>query len=86
MYREYDLMKQEYRDGVYYTEIVDSIEWDAIHDIENYTALHRVDFDNPMLLSADNYPMLLNRIKFAKPGSILRLCMRLTRTENTRST
>ena len=68
MYREYDLMKQEYRDGVYYTEIVDSIEWDAIHDIENYTAIHRIDFDNPMLLSADNYPMLLNRIKFAKPG------------------
>lgn len=67
MYREFDLMKQEFRDGVYYTEILDSAEWKAIHDEKNYMALHRIGFDNPVLHSADNYHILLNRMQFAMP-------------------
>ena len=67
MYRENDLMKQEFRDGVYYTEILDSAEWDAIHDTKNYTALHRIDFDNPVFMSSHDCPILINRIQYARP-------------------
>ena len=67
MYREGDLMKQKLRDGIYHTEIVDSVQWNALLDIENYLQLQRVDFDNPILLVSRNYPHALNRIQFAKP-------------------
>ena len=35
--------------------------------MENYKALHRVDFDNPLLLTCDRYPITINRIQFARP-------------------
>ena len=67
MYHEHDLMKQEQRDGVYYMEILDSIEWKELSKIENFKALHRVDFDNPLLLTSSSFPITLNRIQYAKP-------------------
>ena len=67
MYHEHDLMKQEQRDGVYYTEITDSVEWKETSKMENYQALHRVDFDNPLLLTSSSFPITLNRIQYAEP-------------------
>jgi thiol-disulfide isomerase/thioredoxin len=67
MNREYGLMKQEERDGVYYTDITDTVEWRAIHDGANYTILHRVDFDNPLLFAGNHFSALLNRVQYAEP-------------------
>ena len=67
MKREFALMKQEYRDGVYYTEILDSVEWNNLWDAKNYRQLQRIDFDNPLLFASSDYPHLLNRIQYAKP-------------------
>ena len=67
MNRKYDLMKQEMRDGVYYTDITDTVEWKAIHDEANYTILHRVDFDNPLLFAGNHFSTLLNRVQYAEP-------------------
>ena len=67
MMREDDVMKQELRDGVYYQEIVDSMEWNALFDMSNYDRLSRIDFDNPLLLSEDMTYFTINRIQYAKP-------------------
>ena len=67
MYHEDDVKKYEQRDGGYQLVILDSLENKEIGKMENYKALHRVDFDNPMLLTCDNYPIMLNRIQFARP-------------------
>ena len=67
MYHENDVMKYEQRDGGYELVILDSVEWQGINKMENYQALHRVDFDNPLLITNDRYPITLNRIEFAKP-------------------
>ena len=69
MYHQDDIVKYEKRDnGVYYQQILDSAEWKALGQPENYWPLHRVDFNNPLLLSTANYAILLNRIQFAKPA------------------
>ena len=67
MSREFALMKQEYRDGVYYTEILDSVEWNNLWDAKNYRQLQHIDFDNPLLFASSDYSHLLNRIQYAKP-------------------
>ena len=67
MNRDFALMKQEQRDGVYYTEILDSVEWQNLRDCKNYYQLHRIDFDNPLLFASTDFPHLLNRMQFAKP-------------------
>ena len=67
MYHEDDVMKYEVRDGGYELVILDSVEWQGLNKMENYRALHRVDFDNPLLLTSSNYPITLNRIGFARP-------------------
>ena len=67
MDQEFALMKQEMRDGVYYTEILDSVEWQNLFDEKKYYQLERIDFDNPLLLASSDYPHLLNRIQFATP-------------------
>ena len=67
MEREFALEKQELRDGVYYAEILDSVEWQNLHDVTHYFQLHRIDFDNPLLFASSEFPHLLNRIQFAKP-------------------
>ena len=66
MYHEDDVMKYEVRDGGYELVILDSVEWQGINKMENYRALHRVDFDNPLLLTSYHYPITLNRIGFAR--------------------
>lgn len=65
--RGHDLEKREVRDGVYYTEIQDSAEWQKLSDAENYKSLSYIDFNNPMLLIEGDYYFLLNRIQYAKP-------------------
>jgi thiol-disulfide isomerase/thioredoxin len=67
MYHEMDLMKQELRDGIYYTEILDSVEWNERSNMDSFKSLHRVDFDNPLMLSSSNYSHLLNRVQYATP-------------------
>ena len=67
MYHEDDLMKRQQRDGISFSEIVDSVEFNEIRKLENYKALHRVDFDNPMTLVSKNFPITLNRIQYASP-------------------
>ena len=67
MYHEDDVKKYEQRDGGYQMVILDSLENKEIGKMENYKALHRVDFDNPLLLTCDNYPITINRIQFARP-------------------
>lgn len=65
--RDFDLKKQEERDGIYHTEIVDSVEWEKLYDYKNYTALQRVDLDNPLLFQNSMFYFTLNRIQCARP-------------------
>ena len=67
MFHEDAVRKYEQRDGGYQMVILDSVEWQGINKMENYRALHRVDFDNPLLLTCSQYPITLNRIQYAKP-------------------
>ena len=67
LYHEDDVMKYEVRDGGYELVILDSVEWQGINKMENYRALQRVDFDNPLLITSYDYPITLNRIGFARP-------------------
>lgn len=67
MLREHVLKKQGVRDGVYYIEILDSMEWQNLLDEQQYYILNRIDFDNPLLLISSEYPYLLNRMQYAIP-------------------
>ena len=67
MYHEDDVKKYEQRDGGYQQVILDSVEWQGLRQMENYQALHRVDFDNPLVLTCSQYPITLNRIQYATP-------------------
>ena len=67
MYHEDNVKKYEQRDGVYYSEITDSAEWLELSKIENYKDLHRVDFNNPLMLTSSSYPITVNRIQYADP-------------------
>ena len=69
MYHEDDVRKYvKLEDGGYRIEIVDSVENRAISDEKYYELLHRVDFDDPLLLASNHYSILLNRIQFARPA------------------
>jgi thiol-disulfide isomerase/thioredoxin len=59
------LVKYEERDGKWNAEIVDSVERERIFDARNYYPLHRIDFDNPLLLASYAFNLTLNRIQFA---------------------
>ena len=59
------LVKFEERDGKWNAEIVDSVERERIFDARNYYPLHRIDFDNPLLLASYAFQLTLNRIQFA---------------------
>ena len=67
MHHENAVRKYEPRDGGYEMVILDSAEWLGVSKPENYKALHRVDFNNPLLLTCNQFPMLLNRLQFARP-------------------
>ena len=64
---KYNVRKQV--DGVYYDEIVDSINWKALNDANSYEPLHRVDFDNPLMLSNSHLLSLVNRLQYASPAT-----------------
>ncbi len=64
-----DLTKQEYQDSAYYAEILDTIECALLFDEKQYTPLHRVDFDNPLLMMSSNYPSALDCLHSAYPVS-----------------
>ena len=49
-----------------HTEISDSAEWLYFSNPENYTALRRIEFNNPWLMTYDNFHILINRIQFSK--------------------
>ena len=60
-----DLVKYEERDGKWNAEILDSVEYEKIYDAKNYYPLHRIDFDNPLLLANQDFHFTLNHIQFA---------------------
>ena len=60
-----DLVKYEERDGKWNAEVLDSVEYEKIYDAKNYYPLHRIDFDNPLLLANQNFHFTLNHIQFA---------------------
>jgi thiol-disulfide isomerase/thioredoxin len=43
------------------------VELQTVRDINNYKALQRIDFDNPLLLMSHDFFFTLNRIQFASP-------------------
>ena len=59
------LVKYEERDGEWHVEVLDSVERERIFDARNYYPLHRIDFDNPLLLASYAFKLTLNRIQFA---------------------
>ena len=74
MYREYALMRQErveLPDGhSYYTTVItDSVEFSKLRDVENYSQLNRVDFDNPLLFMANDFSITINRLQYSRPAS-----------------
>ena len=54
-------------DGSWTRLVTDSVELQTVRDFNNYKALQRVDFDNPLLLMSHDFFFTLNRIKFAEP-------------------
>jgi hypothetical protein len=54
-------------DGSFTQTVTDSIGMKSLADVSNYKALHRVDFNNPLLMVADDYFFTLNRIQKAPP-------------------
>ena len=57
-------------DGVYHDEIVDSVNWKALNDAKSYLTLHRIDFNNPLMMSNDHLSHLVNRIQYAQPAML----------------
>ena len=55
-------------DGVFHDEIVDSVNWKALNDAKSYLPLHRIDFNNPLMMSNDHLSHLVNRIQYAQPA------------------
>ena len=55
-------------DGVFHDEIVDSVNWKALNDAKSYLTLHRIDFNNPLMMSNDHLSHLVNRIQYAQPA------------------
>jgi len=67
MYHEDDVKKYENRDGIYYMEILDSAEYQELSNVENFKPLHRVNFNNPLMLTSSSFPITVNRIQYADP-------------------
>ena len=70
-------------DGVYYDEIVDSVNWKALNDVNSYAPLHRVDFNNPLMMSNSHLYSLVNRIQYASPAT--RFCAKCSAARTTLS-
>ena len=56
-----------HEDGSFTQSVTDSIGMKALADAGNYKALQRIDFNNPLLMVADDYYFTLNRIRKAPP-------------------
>ena len=70
MYHEERLSSwKENEDGSWTRLVTDSVELQKVGDVNNYKALQRVDFDNPLLLMNHDFFFTLNRIQFAEPVS-----------------
>ena len=68
MYHEERLSPwKENEDGSWTRLVTDSVELQTVGDVNNYKALQRVDFDNPLLLMSHDFFFTLNRIQFAEP-------------------
>jgi thiol-disulfide isomerase/thioredoxin len=68
MYHEERLSPwKENEDGSWTRLVTDSVELQTVDDVNNYKALQRVDFDNPLLLMSHDFFFTLNRIQFAEP-------------------
>lgn len=53
----------------------DTTEYAALLNVKNYEPLHRVDFDNPLLMSSYIYSTTVNRLQY--PDAIMRLRMKI---------
>lgn len=58
---------KENEDGSWTRLVTDSVELQTVRDINNYKALQRIDFDNPLLLLSHDFFFTINRIQFASP-------------------
>ena len=58
---------KENEDGSWTQLVTDSVELQTVRDVNNFKALQRVDFDNPLLLLNHDFFFTLNRIQFAGP-------------------
>ncbi len=58
---------QQLEDGSWTRKIIDSVEIKTFADVNNYKALHRIDFDNPLLMVDDMYFFTRNRVQKALP-------------------
>ena len=68
MYHEERLSSwKENEDGSWTRLVTDSVELQTVRDVNNYKALQRIDFDNPLLLMSHDFFFTLNRIQFAEP-------------------
>jgi thiol-disulfide isomerase/thioredoxin len=72
MHREYALMRQEKVEipggySYYTTVVTDSVEHKKLYEVDNYSQLHRIDFDNPLLVMSNNFSTVINRFQFSKP-------------------
>ena len=57
----------QHEDGNWTQTILDSVEVKNLEDVNNYSLLQRVDFDNPLLLANHDFFFTINRIQFAQP-------------------
>ena len=58
---------QQLEDGSWTRLLLDSVEIKTFADINNYKALDRIDFDNPLLMVDDMYFFTRNRVQKAPP-------------------
>ena len=58
---------KENEDGSWTRLVTDSVELQTVRDVNNYKALQRIDFDNPLLLMNYDFFFTLNRIQYAGP-------------------
>ena len=57
----------QHEDGNWTQTILDSVEVKNLEDVNNYSLLQRIDFDNPLLLANHDFFFTVNRIQFAEP-------------------
>ena len=57
----------QHEDGNWTQTILDSVEVKNLEDVNNYSILQRIDFDNPLLLANHDFFFTINRIQFASP-------------------